>query len=167
MPCLITKKQEWTLRLELEAKLHDFNSFVTLTYSDDNRPDNHSVSKRELQLFNKRLRKSLEYSYKYYAVGEYGEKNGREHYHLILFGFPAFDAHHVVTAWSKYCHVLKEYIPIGRVQVDMLKRGGSQYVSGYVTKKLINQRLEKDPDNKDYYIDGRHVEFSLMSPNRS
>ena len=73
LPCLITRKQEWTLRIELEAKCHVANSFVTLTYDDVFRPAGQTLVKDHLQKFIKRLRKALPYKIRYYACGEYGE----------------------------------------------------------------------------------------------
>ena len=69
MPCRVTRKQEWTLRIMLEAKLHENNSFLTLTYDDDNRPSNYSLSKEHLQKFHKRLRKNSRIKYRHYSVG--------------------------------------------------------------------------------------------------
>ncbi|MCE3047900.1 hypothetical protein LW137_00305 [Helicobacter sp. faydin-H23] len=61
--------------------------FVTLTYSNEFLPSPPSVSKRELQLFLKRLRKALgDKKIRYYACGEYGDTFLRPHYHLIIFG---------------------------------------------------------------------------------
>ena len=45
---------------------------------------NHSVFKRDLQLFFKRLRKRCKLDFKYFACGEYGSRNGRPHYHAII-----------------------------------------------------------------------------------
>lgn len=72
--------------------------FITLTYDTDHlsfaaksrRP---TLVKRHLQLFFKRVRKAHEKGkndrsnsdIKYFAVGEYGSKNKRPHYHVILF----------------------------------------------------------------------------------
>ena len=74
--------------------------FVTLTYDDEHLPIERIgsdlfqtnvavVSKRDVQLFMKRLRKKYEdYKMRYFVTSEYGAKNGRPHYHMILFGFP-------------------------------------------------------------------------------
>ena len=36
--CRLSRSHEWTIRMVNEAHLHETNSFVTLTYSDDNLP---------------------------------------------------------------------------------------------------------------------------------
>jgi len=67
------------------------NSYVTLTYNDEFVPMGNSLVLRDLQLFMKKLRKAREPSkVRFFAGGEYGESNGRPHYHLLLFncGFP-------------------------------------------------------------------------------
>jgi len=70
-----------------EAQLHPLNCFVTLTYSDQFIPENHNLNKKHLQLFFKRLRKSLPKTrISYFACGEYGEQLQRPHYHALIFG---------------------------------------------------------------------------------
>lgn len=67
-----------------EFGYHDASTFLTLTY--ETVPENGSLDVRELQLFFKRLRKWSDVPLRYYAAGEYGENNGRPHYHAIVFG---------------------------------------------------------------------------------
>ena len=55
--CRLEKARQWAIRCVHEASLWEKNCFITLTYNDDNLPANGSVSKREFQLFMKRLRK--------------------------------------------------------------------------------------------------------------
>jgi hypothetical protein len=81
-----------------EARFHDQIMYITLTYDNEHiehtnletgeiTPD---LSKRDAQLFLKRLRKQIEKTYhkkiRYYLCGEYGGQTGRPHYHAILFG---------------------------------------------------------------------------------
>lgn len=87
----------WSFRLMQELKVSSSAYFITLTYG--NRKSGYAtppvsksgyldLSKRHLQLFIKRLRRSHgnnAKSIKYYAVGEYGGKFKRPHYHLIIF----------------------------------------------------------------------------------
>ena len=85
--CRIHQRKEWSLRLLHEMAYHERSVFLTLTYSDENLPDDLSISKRHLQLFLKRLRKqSGRKGIKYFATGEYGESTQRPHYHAIVFG---------------------------------------------------------------------------------
>lgn len=79
--CRIRRKQSWVGRLALEYQDHPASRFLTLTYQDA--PEVLPVS--DLQGFMKRYR----YFYgpcRFFAIGEYGEKSGRGHWHLIVFG---------------------------------------------------------------------------------
>lgn len=105
--CLLERSRQWADRCMLEAKYHEKNSFLTLTYSDENLPAQgftvdddgvcsdapfFSLDKRDLQLFMKRLRKEI-YPLKcrYFACGEYGSHSLRPHIHIILFGYDFSD----------------------------------------------------------------------------
>lgn len=86
--CLNTYSTEFAVRCMLEAKEHKNNCFVTLTYDDDNLPP--ELSKRDLQLFTKKLRFHLEklgVNIRVFQCGEYGDKKGRPHYHMMIFGW--------------------------------------------------------------------------------
>lgn len=157
MPCRITRKQEVTLRILLEAKLHDYNSFVTLTYNNEQiiAPDGRtifrwrngyqSVDKVALRKFIKRLRRRVKFQFRYYAVGEYGDESGREHYHLVLFGYPYVYQEEIEAAWWN-----------GTCQVLPLENGGAGYIAGYTAKKLTR------PES----IPRKAPEFSISSRGR-
>lgn len=83
--CRIDRSRMWAIRCVHEAKFHLRNSFVTLTYDQNNIPTSNSLVKEHLQLFFKRLRKAG-YVFRYYACGEYGEDSNRPHYHVVFFG---------------------------------------------------------------------------------
>ena len=78
----------WALRCMHEAKLHDRNCFVTLTYDDLHLPPHGSLRYRDIQLFHKKLRRRVG-AFRFFLCGEYGEQLGRPHYHACYFGmFP-------------------------------------------------------------------------------
>lgn len=84
--CQMLYSSTWAFRIGLEAQLYEHNCFITLTYNEDNRPKDDHLSKRDLQLFLKRLRKHFNNKkIRFFACGEYGDKKGRPHYHIILF----------------------------------------------------------------------------------
>lgn len=88
LDCLRQKSFEWAFRILDECSVHSENAFITLTYSNDFLPSDKSVSRREVQLFIKRLRKYLQpLKIRFFACGEYGKRFGRPHYHLIIFGW--------------------------------------------------------------------------------
>lgn len=86
--CEKNKSIEWSYRLMNELEANDnVGLFITLTYEND--PVN--VSKRDVQLFLKRLRKNTGQKLRYFASGEYGERFTRPHYHLLIFGLKLTD----------------------------------------------------------------------------
>lgn len=92
--CLSNKRQAWSFRLYNELKNAESAYFVTLTYDDSHVPLDdfcqQHVCKRDVQLFLKRLRKSLsDVKIKYFIVSEYGPTTYRPHYHCIIFNLPA------------------------------------------------------------------------------
>ncbi|MDR1941430.1 MAG: hypothetical protein LBQ47_03815 [Endomicrobium sp.] len=122
LPCKIRRTQEWSRRLKLEAIYHKQKCFITLTYNDESLPANFSLEKAELQKFFKRLRKRVG-SFRYFAVGEYGEKRGRPHYHAILFGVGTSHKKAIAQSWSN-----------GFIKVDGFTSGRAGYVAKYCCK---------------------------------
>lgn len=89
-PCKKRRASGWSFRLMQEEKRSTSAYFITLTYDTACVPITSkgfmSLRKRDPQLFFKRLRKRDPTSrIRYYAVGEYGGRTNRPHYHLILF----------------------------------------------------------------------------------
>ena len=123
----------------MESKDYSFNDiqFVTLTYDNDNVPFAMSLDgsecsitllKRDLQLFFKRLRKRLDYQVRYFAVGEYGCRTGRPHYHAIIFGLKAKDVYLVKECWKLGFTLTKPFF-----------NQTTYYIAGYVQKKLFKR----------------------------
>ena len=72
--CRLERSRQWAVCCMHEASLYDFNSFVTLTYNDENLPEFNSLDYRHFQLFMKRLRKEFApTNIRFYMCGEYGE----------------------------------------------------------------------------------------------
>lgn len=119
--CRVAKTREWAVRLLHEQTGWDKAVFLTLTYNEENRPE--GLSKRDLVNYFKRLRRD-DAVFKYFAVGEYGEKYGRPHYHAILFGLGVRDKR------------LKENWPLGFIKTGTVTVDSCMYVAGYIQKKL-------------------------------
>ncbi|QCQ84948.1 replication initiator protein [Blackfly microvirus SF02] len=83
--CKLERSRQWAIRCMHEKQMHQDSSFLTLTYSDEFLPSDRSLSKRDLQLFMKRLRKARGDGIRFFACGEYGEVTNRPHYHVLLF----------------------------------------------------------------------------------
>lgn len=87
--CLQQRRNDWSFRLQQEHKLSSSAYFPTFTYDEEHVPSNGSVDKELFQKFLKRLRKVNSQPLRYYAVGEYGTKSMRPHYHAIMFNLDA------------------------------------------------------------------------------
>ena len=130
LACRAKKAMEWSLRLALEEVYHKDTAFVTLTYAPEHLPAYGSLEPTDMQSFLKRLRRRLNYKIRFYGCGEYGDKFGRAHYHLIIFGLKMEDWHKVHLAWGK-----------GRVECEKpMSQKAFKYVSGYVNKKIGREK---------------------------
>lgn len=130
--CLQKRANEWSLRISLEGTQHQHLAFVTLTYSPEQLPSDNKLVPSHISSFVKRLRTYLERAgfhdkIRFYGVGEYGEKRGRPHYHLVIFGLPPQYFHVVKDAWRG---------SIVDIQIPRSVNSVAAYVAGYVVKKL-------------------------------
>ena len=144
--CIRNYRQVWITRAILESYCHDDarNYFLTLTYDGDHAPVDGQLSKRDFQLFIKRLRKQCG-SLRYFACGEYGKKSLRPHYHAIIYGFTGTQED-IQRCWAQ------GFIFVGRVTP-----ASCAYVAKYISKRY-------DPEwRKELESAGRTPEFSLMS----
>lgn len=120
--CAATRRSDWAIRLHYEAKLHYGSKFVTLTYADAHLTWNHGkpqLVKADLQKWFKRVRKAG-YKFRYYAVGEYGSKTFRPHYHVIMFGDVPEDV--IRKAW-----------PLGHAHIGNVTQASINYCLGYLS----------------------------------
>lgn len=147
-------------RLILEASMHGENAFLTLTYNDDKIPEGQTLVPKHVTDFLKRLRKNYEpKKLRYFAVGEYGDKTSRPHYHLALFGHPScLKGRTYIHGDRICCSVCRSLLVLwghGNIFAGDLNKDSAGYISGYVTKKMT----KKD----DPRLEGRHPEFTRMS----
>lgn len=166
--CQIRKRKDMSVRLVHEASQYEKSCFITLTYNEDSVPMTQDGAKTllpsDVQKFIKRLRRHLEYipkrkfnlvrdhveKIRYFAVGEYGGKTHRPHYHIIIFGWspsdaeifkmhngkPVFRSKQIEKLWQFGYSTFSEVTPYV-----------AKYCARYVTKKFA--RLEAaDPRDK-------------------
>lgn len=160
--CRLDHARMWSLRCLNEASLYTDNCFLTLTYSDDYLPSHNSLVKSDLQKFNKRLRKQYGEGIRFYAAGEYGEKNQRPHYHSIVFNhsFNDIEYYDYNNGMPLYTSVsLQRLWPYGFSTVGAVTFDSVMYTARYILKKITGPRAA------DHYKD-RVPEFSLMSRKR-
>lgn len=158
--CLRHRSNVWAHRLEQENKQALSSYFVTLTYDDENLPQNESVDKKDVQLFFKRLRQflkrklELDTKLRYFLVSEYGDSFGRPHYHSLIFLNHRVDLlvfmKAVYRSWEK-----------GRIDIGNVTPGSIRYCSKYCLKNDANKPYNIDPDTGEIKYFERV--FSLMS----
>ncbi|UPW41755.1 replication initiator protein [Peromfec virus RodF7_16] len=147
---------DWSIRCYHESILHEENTFLTLTYSDEFLPPASSLRQRDVQLFLKRLRKSIApKKIRYFYCGEYGPKTLRPHYHLLLFNYYPKDAVKV-QASKKEGYASAEIMRLWPFGYHILGNAGyasARYVARYCLKK----------SSAPLRILGREPEFMRMS----
>lgn len=140
--CRTEQARQWAVRITHEATLWPISSFLTLTYNDANLPTHGSLRYEDLQKFWKRLRKEFG-KLRYYAVGEYGDKTLRPHYHACVFGH-AFATDRIMLRssptplWTS--PMLEKAWGLGNVSVGALTFATARYTASYITKKLRSKQ---------------------------
>lgn len=169
MGCRLERSRQWAVRMMHEAKLYDENCFVTLTYDGQNVPQDNSLNLRHLQLFMKRLRKSLPQRLRFFACGEYGDQHGRPHYHAIIFNhqFPDLSLFTIQNNKRIYTSsILTNLWQMGHCTTAAVEFESAAYVARYCTKK-INGDLAASHYYRVSPIDGQAYsvkpEFAVMS----
>lgn len=142
--CIARRISGWSFRLMKEDRVSTSAHFITLTYATEHlqRTKNNfrTLSKRDLQLFFKRLRKRNSNKLKYYACGEYGGIGRRPHYHIILFNA---DISTISHAWT-----------LGNIHYGTVTGASIGYCLKYMCKPKNKQTHKRDD---------RVPEFALMS----
>jgi len=169
--CKLERSRQWAIRCVHEASLYDENSFLTLTYSDENLPSDGSLVLKHHQDFLKRLRKHLwepnicpchdeVKKVRFFHCGEYGEKRGRPHYHTLLFGHDFLDKTLVKEERGNRYYTsaqLKSLWPHGNNILGDVTFESAAYVARYILKKIPS---DADPE---MYYEGRKPEYVTMS----
>lgn len=168
--CRADKRKQMALRVMHEAQMHSCNYFVTLTQDLEKRPASNSLSKRDLQLFHKRVRNRYGAGIKYFACGEMGQHGDNPHYHSILMSdaelFPdkvLWTRRGTGPVWKS--DQLAELWPNGFAEITAVTVKSASYVAGYTMKKLLS------PDDPSLVrlspVDGQwhtvEPEFAAMS----
>jgi len=160
--CLVNKRSDWSFRLQQEHKASRSAHFVTLTYDAKHLRTDGSLCKRDLQLYLKRLRKKDETTrIRYYAVGEYGTKTGRPHYHILLFNS---SENFIRSAWYD-----SKGERIGLVHIGRVTPASIAYCTKYVIQRHeYPQGLEKPfaTMSRSYGIGGMYLQDNMMEWHR-
>ena len=185
--CLARKVAGWSFRLMQEEKKSSSAYFITLTYGDDNDTAPLSkngfmeISKRDLQLFFKRLRRLQErdpgsirkgndgrFQYvgyqkdkpiKYFAVGEYGTLRQTPHYHIILFNA---NIKLIAKAWQQ-----PDGKPIGSIYYGDVNGASIGYTLKYISNKPFKKKHKNDDRQKNFQLQSTGLGKSFLTPQMS
>lgn len=155
--CRLERRRQWAVRCMHEARLHEENAFVTLTYNDENVPQE-GLRYMDFQLFMKRLRHHAG-PLRFYMCGEYGEQFSRPHYHACLFGYGFPDKRYLCTRDGNKVYrspLLESLWSFGFSSIGEVNYTTASYVAGYIVDKVVGDKAE------EHYA-GRVPEFNRMS----
>lgn len=161
--CRLKRRGDWELRITHESNCWEANSFLTLTYDDENLPADGSLHYPHVQGFLKRVRyhRGL---LAHYTCGEYGEHTSRPHYHMCMFGQDFTNRKPEGKSESGELYYsdpeLTKLWGHGFATVQNLTPQSAAYAAGYIMKKLLG------PDAKQYEYAGLAPEFAHMSNKR-
>lgn len=145
--CRLERSRQWATRCIHEANMHTANSFVTLTYDDENIPYGGTLVRSHFQKFMKRLRSRIApRKVRFFMCGEYGSQLLRPHYHALLFGhdwddkqlWQTEDGMHTYTSAT-----LESLWPYGFSTTGDITWQSAAYVSRYVIKKQTGKAAKE------------------------
>lgn len=174
--CLSSRATQWAHRCAHEASSWSSNILLNLTYDDANLPRGGHLVPRDLQTFIKRLRKSAQRPsnnmradgdkrLRYFACGEYGERNHRPHYHALIFNCGFTDGYKVGVSDRGYplyeSDTLRALWPAGLARYGDADPGAANYIAQYTLKKQRRSRADADTDG---YVDEDGVWYPRPQP---
>jgi len=162
--CRLERARQWAMRCVHEMSLWRVNSYVTLTYDDNELVYGgqlHGILyPRHLVLFWKRLRK-YGAKFRYFACGEYGDKLSRPHYHAIIFGYDFQDKKYHSSEGGYdyyYSDTLNRLWGHGNCIIGNATFESASYVARYVMKKRLGKtklQYEKEGISPEYVVMSR------------
>lgn len=149
--CRKKRGYELACKCVLHSSLYQQNSFLTLTYDEKKEGYHNDFNYPDIQKFKKRVRQFCKRNYgkkiEIFNVHEYG-KNGKKHWHLILFGhdfshdpkpnlartlFTVHGDHRIYTSLR-----LTQLWPHGFNTIGSVEIASAMYQTQYMEKDLIN-----------------------------
>lgn len=182
--CSLEYSRVWGIRCVKEAMDHRDNSFLTLTYRNENLPhttfldtetgefkQSVTLLPRDLQKFWKRLRKRFKSGtdgtdIRYFAAGEFGDKTKRPHYHAALFGIDFPDK----IPWKKTAagllyrsKILEEIWTHGDCLIGDVTFDSAAYIARYMVEKKLKGKYMRLNDGTIEIQEDLEREFMVCS----
>jgi hypothetical protein len=158
--CRTIRATHWANRCSHEATLYTANSFLTLTYDDEHLPKNRHLRPEHLTRFLKRVRRraanrdprldtDIRHGVRFLACGEYGERTGRPHYHVLLFNCNFTDRQRAGGTELWRSRTLNDLwsegtTQFGECRIGDLTPASANYVAQYSLKKQGNGDHDQD-----------------------
>lgn len=168
--CRLERSRQWAVRCMHEASLYEQNCFITLTYNDENLPEDGSLHYDHFQKFMKRLRKAVGGRVRFYMAGEYGEQLGRPHFHACLFNYDFTDKVFFKRSGSGSnlyrSAKLESLWPYGYSSIGDVNFQSAAYVARYIMKKVNGKHQDEHYErvnDETGEITVRRPEFTKMS----
>lgn len=167
--CRLERSRQWAMRCVHEASMHKRNCFITLTYEEEHLPERNRLHHKDFQDFMKRLRKQIAPNrVRFYMAGEYGDLNGRPHYHACLFGHDWDDKQYFKTSPSKEkiytSPTLEKLWPWGFTSTANVTFESAAYIARYCLKKVTGDLAEEHYKRYDHLGEYQLVpEYNEMS----
>jgi hypothetical protein len=158
--CRARRASGWSFRLVQHGKYSHYSQFITLTYDTRHVPISRkgrlTLRPVDLQLFFKRLRKAHGKAHnnatpiKYFAIGEYGGRTWRPHYHIIIFNCkPEL----IQDAWQK-----------GQVHYGNVSGASIGYTLKYVMKPKKVPQYKGDDRVPEMQLISKGLGLPYLSP---
>ncbi len=161
--CRRDRQNAWVHRLTAEQKDSKSSAFITLTYEDPPLSFNghQTLNPKHLTNFWKRLRKqnfvnNESDKIKYFAVGEYGTKFLRPHYHAIVYNInPKLLQHNdkIQQIWSH-----------GSVDIAQSSPASQRYTIGYIMHDTWQPTQDDDDRTPQFQRQSKNLGLGYLTP---
>lgn len=166
--CIAVRRHQWVARAMAEKSLHAHTLALTLTYSDETEAGRQGARMfcyLDVQLFFARVRAALRRRYpseetyiRFLVAGEQGDRNGRCHWHVIIFsshdltelgevfirGNRLTDRASMMTVGKRKRRLNWSLWPLGFSVFQEPDQGGMNYVLSYALKDQFTHEKSRE-----------------------
>lgn len=163
--CQQNRIADWLFRIERDVENSPVSFFITLTYDDEDLPDDGLVSKKDVQDFFKRLRSNCEpqkigklpnckyIPLRYFLCSEYGSLHDRPHYHAIIWNVAPLDR------FVSYNELFETSWKHGFVYIGNVTPASIRYVLKYMFK---DAELSAEKQQSLFYLMSKGIGKSFI-----